>query len=137
MNRADAPRGDIIARQCAPVGDSEDDEEWSNDLLLPQLITILRISARQGGVKAARTCVSARIGKKISATRLFTLHGPINNRKLTAYGTEDSISIVMHNLVALAETPMAFWMFLLCRTSLMTIIAVRRTLSEREIRKYG
>jgi hypothetical protein len=53
-----------------------------------------------------------------------------------AYMAKDSISIVMTALYippAPAEVPMAFRMFLWCIPSRMTIMSMRRRLSEREI----
>lgn len=72
-------------------------------------------------------------------TQNLAAQGTKNSRKLTAYRVEDSTSIVMtapYNRPAPAEAPMAFRMFRLCRMSRITIMNVRRTLSESETAKY-
>lgn len=49
-----------------------------------------------------------------------------------------SITIIaLYNLPVLAVAPTAFRMFLLCRTSRVTIMSVSKILSEREMVKYG
>ena len=45
--------------------------------------------------------------------------------------------MALYNPLIPTGAPMAERMFLLCRASRMTIIRVRRTLSEIEIEKYG
>ena len=53
---------------------------------------------------------------------------------------EDSMSMVtmaLYNPVAPEGASMAVRIFLLCKTSRITIMSVRRMLSEREMEKYG
>ena len=62
--------------------------------------------------------------------------GPMTNNALTAKRAEDSMSmvaIVLYNPLIPAEDPVAMRTFLPCRMSRMTIMRVRRMLSEREI----
>lgn len=44
---------------------------------------------------------------------------------------------VLYNLLISVGDPMVAWIFLSCRTSRMTIMRVRRTLSETEIERCG
>ena len=77
---------------------------------------------------------------KRSATWLPVARGPINNNEFKAYSAEDSTSIVimtLYNSPIPPGLPMAARMFLQCRRSRMTIMRVRRTLSETEVEKYG
>jgi len=64
---------------------------------------------------------------------------PTTNNELTAKRAHDSMSmveIVLYNPPIPARDPVAVRIFLACRTSRMTIIEVRRTLSETEIERY-
>ena len=47
------------------------------------------------------------------------------------------VMMAVYKLTDPDESPMAFRMFLLCRTSRPLIISVRRALSETQIVKYG
>ena len=47
------------------------------------------------------------------------------------------VATVLYNLLVPVEYPKAARMFLSCRTSRMTIMRVRRTLSETETERYG
>ena len=61
------------------------------------------------------------------------------NNEVTALMAQDSMNMVtmaLHNPPVPAP-PMAVRMFLVCRTSRITIIRVRRMLSGSEIEKYG
>ena len=63
----------------------------------------------------------------------------MNNNEFIAYRAEDSMSIVTMALydLPIPVIPMAARTFLLCRTSRMTIMRVRKMLSVVEIKKYG
>ena len=72
--------------------------------------------------------------------KLLVAHVPRNSRKLIKKRAKDSMSMVtmaLYNSPAPAATPIALRMFLLCRTSRVTIMVVRRRLSEEETAKYG
>ena len=43
VNRSEVPGGDSFARQCGPVGNPKDDEEWSDALFV---ITVRQQSSR-------------------------------------------------------------------------------------------
>jgi len=79
------------------------------------------------------------MGKKVSAARFPAPHNPINTSEFTVYNAEDSMSIVMVALYnpILPAAPLVERMFLLCSTRRVTIMTVRRTLSETEIERYG
>jgi len=65
---------------------------------------------------------------------------PTTNNELTAKIAQDSMSmveIVLYNPLIPIRDPVTVRMFLPCRMSRMTIIRVRRTLSETEIEMYG
>ena len=66
-------------------------------------------------------------------------HDPKTDNELTAQRAQDSTSMVttaLHN-PPIPAIPMAARVLLACRMSRMIIMRVRRTLSEREIEKYG
>ena len=79
------------------------------------------------------------MGKKMFSAEFRVLHGPMNNTEFTAYRAHDSTSMVMialHN-PPIPAIPMALRMVLACKMSRITIMRVRRTLSDSEIEKYG
>ena len=64
---------------------------------------------------------------------------PRTNNEVTALMAQDSMNMVLtalHN-PPLPVSPIAVRKFLACRVSRMTVIRVRRTLSESEIERYG
>ena len=64
----------------------------------------------------------------------------MSNNELVAYSAEDSMSMVamvLYNLLILGGDPIIAQIFLSCRTSRMTIIRVRRMLSETEVERLG
>ena len=68
------------------------------------------------------------------------LCGPAAKIEVTAKMAEDSMSMVamvLYNPLIPAEDPVAARTFLPCRTSRMTIMRVRRTLSEPDNERYG
>jgi len=65
---------------------------------------------------------------------------PTTNIELTVKRAQDSINMVetvLCNLLIPARDPVAMRTFLACRMSRMTIIRVRRTLSETETERYA
>ena len=70
-----------VARQCSPVGNSKNEEEWSNDLLIVIRKQCSKIAADQKDVETSQTCAPVRGVKKRFATELAAAHGPIYSRK--------------------------------------------------------
>ena len=79
-------------------------------------------------------------GRKRNWAGFCALHSAKYSRILTEYMAQDSISIVataIYNLLASVGTPKAFRIFLPWRMSRVTIMTVRRTLSEKPIENNG
>ena len=76
---------------------------------------------------------------KMSEALFPALDGPRTNNELTAYRAEDSMSMVTMTLYnpLIPLSPVEVRMFLVWRMSRMTIMRVRRTLSDSAIEKYG
>jgi len=69
---------------------------------------------------------------------IYAARAPITNVEVTVKRAQDSmnmVEIVLYNLLIPARVPVAVRTFLACRMSRMTIIRVRRTLSETEIER--
>ena len=81
VERAWVPRRDAVARQRALIGDSSNDEQRRDNLSSDQPTAF---AASGGAKRKAPTWVSARMGKKISATWLPAPQGATNNNELTA-----------------------------------------------------
>ena len=79
------------------------------------------------------------MGKKASMASFPAPNSPRSNNEVTELMAQDSMNMVamaLHNL-PLPIPPMAVRTPLACRISRMTIMRVRRTLSESETEKYG
>ena len=79
------------------------------------------------------------MGKKMSIASFPAPNSPRTNTEVTALIGQDPtkmVTMAVHN-PPLPIPPMAVRTPLACRVSRMTIIRVRRTLSESEIEKYG
>ena len=76
---------------------------------------------------------------KMSEALFPALDGPRTNNEFTAYRAEDSMSMVTMTLYnpPIPVPPMEARMSLAWSISRMTIMRVRRTLSDNEIEKYG
>ena len=76
---------------------------------------------------------------KMSEALFPALDGPRTNNELTAYRAEDSMSMVTMTLYnpLIPLFPVEVRTFLVWRMSRMTIMRVRRTLSDSAIEKYG
>ena len=71
---------------------------------------------------------------------LFAVRSAKYGMTITEYRAQDSISIAataVYNLLASVGAPNAFRIFLPWRMSRITIMSVRRTLSEKEIENNG
>jgi len=71
---------------------------------------------------------------------IYAARAPITNVEVTVKRAQDSmnmVEIILYNLLIPARDPVAVWEFLAYRMSRMTIIRVRRTLSETEIERYA
>ena len=78
------------------------------------------------------------MGKKVSAAGFLEPNSPMTNDKVTAIRAQDSTSmviIVLYNPLIPLGTPKVAQTSLQCKTSRMTIMRVRMTLSETEIEK--
>ena len=81
VDRTSVSGDDSFARQRPLIGDSLNDEERSDDL---QSYQITMFEGRRTQGEKARTCVSARMGRNMSATWLPAPQGPTNNNELAA-----------------------------------------------------
>ena len=76
------------------------------------------------------------MGGKTFPTLLPAAHSPISNNAFTEKRAEDSmnmVAMILYNLLVSDGDPVAVRSVLPCRTSRVTIIRVRRMLSETEI----
>jgi len=79
-------------------------------------------------------------GSRFQMDDIYLARAPMTNNEVTVKRAQDSMSmveIVLYNLPIPASGPVAVRTFLACRMSRMTIIRVRRTLSETEIERYA
>jgi hypothetical protein len=75
-DRRKVPGDDHVFRQCSSIGDSEDDEERGDDLLVTT-VNRQRSKTVYRKQNAARTWASARIGEKMSTAGFPMLHNAI------------------------------------------------------------
>ena len=132
LELTDAHRSESAARQRGSVCGPHDYEQWSDHLFNPSLRqkTVLRSEYWK-----ARTRVCLRMGEKIYRARLLAPNSPRHSNEFTAYRAQDStsmVTIVLYN-PQIPVFPRTARVSLACRMSRMTIMRVRRTLSETEI----
>ena len=117
---------DGFARQCALVSDSSNDEQWSGDL--PNVITL---DSQSGIAVTASTnlslCENGQEDIRSGSSKNQQRGHSIKRRTLNEHGDDGPVQST--------DSPVAARMFLLCRMSKMTIMRVRRILSETEIAK--
>ena len=81
FERTETSGDESVARQGALIGDSLNDEQWSDNLSNPSLHSKL---SEDHGLGKAQTWVSARMGEKVSMILFWALHGPRTNSEVTA-----------------------------------------------------